>query len=58
MQLAKAWGAEVNGVCSTTKTDLVRSLGADHVIGYTRDDFADCRNRCEVILDRPVSRWS
>ena len=51
MQLAKAFGAEVTGVCSTTKTDLVRSIGADRVIDYTREDFADDRNRYDVILD-------
>jgi NADPH:quinone reductase-like Zn-dependent oxidoreductase len=51
VQLAKAYGAEVTGVCSTTKTDLVRSIGADHVIDYTLEDFADGRNRYHVILD-------
>ena len=51
VQLAKAFGAEVAGVCSTTKMDLVRSIGADRVIDYTREDFADGRNRYDVILD-------
>jgi NADPH:quinone reductase-like Zn-dependent oxidoreductase len=51
VQLAKAFGAHVTGVCSTTKVDMVRSLGADHVIDYTRDDFADGVSRYDVILD-------
>jgi NADPH:quinone reductase-like Zn-dependent oxidoreductase len=51
VQLAKVFGAEVTGVCSTTKVDLVRSFGADHVIDYTRDDFADGTRRYDVILD-------
>src|SRR5207248_8084508 len=51
VQLAKAYSADVTGVCSTSKTDLVRSLGADHVIDYTREDFADGRDRCDIILD-------
>jgi NADPH:quinone reductase-like Zn-dependent oxidoreductase len=51
VQLAKAFGAHVTGVCSTAKVDLVRSLGADHVIDYTREDFADGQQRYEVILD-------
>jgi NADPH:quinone reductase-like Zn-dependent oxidoreductase len=51
VQLAKAFGAEVTGVVSTRKVDLVRSIGADHVIDYTREDFADGRNRYDVILD-------
>ncbi len=51
VQLAKAFGAEVTGVCSTAKTDLIRSIGADHVIDYTKEDFAGGSKRYDVILD-------
>jgi NADPH:quinone reductase-like Zn-dependent oxidoreductase len=51
VQIAKAFGAEVTGVCGTAKTDLVQAIGADHVIDYTRDDFADTKHRYDVVLD-------
>ena len=59
VQLAKMFGAHVTGVCSSTKMELVRSLGADHVIDYTLEDFADGAQRYDLILDtagrRPLS---
>jgi len=51
VQIAKAFGAEVTGACSAGKADLVRALGADHVIDYTRQDFADGQHRYDAILD-------
>jgi NADPH:quinone reductase-like Zn-dependent oxidoreductase len=51
VQLAKAFGAEVTGVCSTAKIDLVRSMGADHVIDYTQEDFTDGERRYDLVLD-------
>jgi NADPH:quinone reductase-like Zn-dependent oxidoreductase len=60
VQIAKAFGAEVTGVCSTSKLDLVRSIGADDVIDYTREDFTEGSRRWDVIVDtagrRPLSR--
>lgn len=51
VQLGKALGARVTGVCSTTKTDLVRALGADEVLDYTREDYADGSRRFDVVVD-------
>src|ERR1700737_2378427 len=51
VQIAKSLGADVTGVCSTRNVDLVRSLGADHVIDYTKEDFAKGAERYDVILD-------
>ena len=51
VQLAKAFGAHATGVCSTTKVEMVRSIGADHVIDYTREDFAEGEQRYDLILD-------
>ncbi len=51
VQIAKALGAKVTGVCSTAKKDLVESLGADHVLDYTRDDFAGGATAYDLILD-------
>ena len=51
VQIAKAFGAEVTGVCSTAKMDLVRPLGADHVVDYTHAGFLGDEHRYDAILD-------
>lgn len=56
VQLAKAMGAEVTGVCSGRNVELVRSLGADHVVDYTQEDFTQGAARYDVILDNVGNR--
>jgi len=56
VQIAKSFGAIVTGVCSTKNVELVRSLGADRVIDYTRDDFAQDSQRYDLLLDNVGNR--
>jgi NADPH:quinone reductase-like Zn-dependent oxidoreductase len=56
VQIAKALGAEVTGVCGPGNTELVRSLGADHLIDYTKEDFTRGGQRFDVILDNVLNR--
>lgn len=56
VQIAKSYGAQVTGVCSTRSMDLVRSIGADHVIDYTREDFTEGGQRYDLVLDNVENR--
>jgi NADPH:quinone reductase-like Zn-dependent oxidoreductase len=56
IQIAKSFGAEVTAVCSTSKVDLARSIGADHVVDYTKEDFTKSEQRYDVIYDNVANR--
>ena len=56
VQISKAFEAEVTGVCSARNLDMVRSIGADHVIDYTREDFTQNGQRYDLILDAAAER--
>jgi NADPH:quinone reductase-like Zn-dependent oxidoreductase len=56
VQIAKSFGAEVTGVCSTAKVNMVRAIGADHVVDYTQGDFTRSGQRYDLILDMGGSR--
>jgi NADPH:quinone reductase-like Zn-dependent oxidoreductase len=59
VQIAKSFGAEVTGVCSTRNVEIVRSIGADHVVDYTQDDFTRNGRRYDIMLDIAGNRsWS
>jgi len=59
VQIAKSFGAEVTGVCSTRNVEVVRSIGADHVVDYTREDFTRSDRRYDLMLDVAGNRsWS
>ncbi len=56
VQIAKSYGADVTGVCSTRNVDMVRSIGADHVIDYTKEDFTQAGQRYDIIVDNVGNR--
>lgn len=56
VQIARSFGAEVTGVCSTRNVDLVRSIGADHVVDYTQEDFTQSGERHDLMLDMVANR--